>query len=141
MPRPNPNRVHLHYDRARIVPRALLVCPPVQVAALTCRSWYWGADDKSRMAGPTAGFEYRPGVIGHVLSKFEPKIRRVCVIFTIQGDPEGLDLRRRLFANAQIYVDPDQFRKRYPEILRIIEEHRLKAQERMDQLIDQKVVL
>jgi len=140
MPRPNPNRVKVHYDQARKVPRALLVCPPVQVAALTCRSWYWGSDDKSRYSGPTAGFEYRPGVIGHVQAKFEPKLRRVCVIFTIQGDPDGLDLRRRFFANAQVYIDPDQFRKRYPEVLRIIEEHRLKAQGRMDILIETKAV-
>lgn len=80
------------------------------------------------------GYEYRAAPLNMIEKRFEPQKRLLCVIFILGGDSEALDLRRKLFANAQVFVHPDDFKKQYVELLTHIKDAERVANEKLEQM-------
>lgn len=129
-------KVRVIYGWVKLFPSVIELSNPHTVAALLCRSWYWGhsAQDRIRMKKGLSE-QYKPAALAYTKAMFEPEKRQLCVIFGLKGNPEGLRLRRLLFLNAQVYVEPAEWKKKKIELDPIFNEAVAKANDKLRTLL------
>ena len=118
-----------------MLPAGIEVSDPWIAAALCCRSQLWPLGEH-RALGGMPGQEYGKATLLSVDARFNPRERKIAVIFILGGDPLALRIRRLRFSGGEIYIpDKKEWRSEFSKCCEIVRENRERAAIRLNNLI------